>query len=62
MTNEIKQDQATDTKSKVLDLQEMDAADGGAMAWSTSSNNCGSVGSDEWSTSSNGCTKENQVA
>ena len=59
MANEINKDQAKDidSKSKVLDLQEMDAVDGGLMAWSTTSNNCGGVTKDEWSTESNGCTK-----
>lgn len=59
MTNPTKKDQAAeiDNKSKVLDLQEMDAVDGGLMAWSTTSNNCGGVTADEWSTESNGCPK-----
>jgi len=62
MTNEIKKDlpETTDEQAKVLDLQDLvdgnDAAGGRAQAdWSTSSNNCGTVGSDEWSTVSNGC-------
>ena len=42
-------------KMKVLGLQELTAVAGGAAAWSTNSNNCGTVKSDEWSTDSNGC-------
>lgn len=59
MTNETKKDQANeiDSKAKVLDLQELDAVDGGAMAWSTESVNCGGVTKDEWSTRSTGCPK-----
>lgn len=49
-------------KSKVLNLQQLEQVSGGRaqdvvspMDWSTSSNNCGTVGDDEWSTRSNGC-------
>ncbi len=51
-------------KSRVLDLQELLSVTGGTgrrdedpNAWSTTSNNCGSVGEDEWSTQSNGCAR-----
>lgn len=40
---------------KVLDLQSLEQVQGGMMAWSTMSENCGTVGANEWSTKSNGC-------
>ncbi|NVJ51778.1 MAG: hypothetical protein HWE13_08725 [Gammaproteobacteria bacterium] len=42
-------------KMKVLGLQELTEVAGGAMAWSTDSIDCGTVGSNEWSTVSRGC-------
>lgn len=40
---------------KVLDLQSLEYVQGGEMAWSTQSVDCGTVGDDEWSTQSKGC-------
>jgi hypothetical protein len=49
---------------RVLDLQDLMSVHGGthqndddAKAWSTFSENCGSVGDDEWSTRSEGCAR-----
>ncbi len=44
-----------DSKTKVLDLQDLGEASGGAMAWSTQSTNCKGVEVGEWSTISDGC-------
>lgn len=49
------QDKNTNNKMKVLGLQELTEVAGGAMAWSTDSVDCGTVGSNEWSTLSRGC-------
>lgn len=55
-------------KIKVLALQELEMVAGGRGnmmtpdAWSTASNNCGSVRPSEWSTVSNGCGKDLVVA
>lgn len=47
------------SKTKVLDLQELDQASGGAAAdqeaWSTMSRDCKAVEVNEWSTVSEGC-------
>ena len=49
---------------RVLDLQDLMSVHGcthqyddDANAWSTTSNNCGSVEAHEWSTESNGCPR-----
>ena len=57
MTNEIKKNHSDDSKAKVLDLQELESADGGvALAdWSTASMDCKTVEANEWSTASTGC-------
>jgi len=48
-----------DSKTKVLDLQELGEASGGAQAqpqaWSTRSIDCKGVEQNEWSTLSEGC-------
>lgn len=53
--------QLNTSKVKVLSLQQLRQVSGGRgdvaspMAWSTQSNNCGTVGDNEWSTQSSGC-------
>lgn len=49
--------------NKILKLQSMSskAAETELAAWSTSSYDCNTVGTDEWSTASNGCTKTQLV-
>jgi len=50
---------------KVLDLQTLASVEGAgivAYAWSTTSNSCGTVGSNEWSTGSAGCRTKVQMA
>ncbi|WP_157442456.1 class III lanthipeptide [Deinococcus misasensis] len=42
----------------ILNLQSMKADNSTeAMAWSTASEGCNTIGTDEWSTWSEGCTK-----